>query len=101
MISQFSADGRETRYDPRQMTRWPEMDTAELECWHGPVSVYDGGALLIKEGRGTVYLTRNEASWCNYWREDANAAKALADKCARTLRQLANVLDEAPGVDGC
>lgn len=96
MISQWSADGRETRYDPRQMTRWPEMDTAELECWHGPTSVYDGGSLLIKEGRGTVYLTRNEASWCNAWREGAKAAKSLAERSASVLRGIANRFDEVP-----
>ena len=101
MISQFSADGRETRYDPRQMTRWPEMDTDALECWHGPISVYDGGSLLLKEGRGCVFLTRNEASWCNVWREEAKARKGSAERIAETLRKVADLLDEVPGVMGC
>ena len=101
MISQFSADGRETRYNPRQMVRWPEMDTDELECWHRPISVYDGGSLLIKEGRGCVFLGRNEASWCNAWREEAKAAKDSAERNAMALRHLANRCDEVRGVMGC
>jgi len=99
MISQFSADGRETRYDPRRMTRWPELDTAELECWHGPIQIYEGGALLVKEGRGTVYLTRNEVSWCNAWREEARAAKNFAEVTAFHARQIADRCDEVPSCE--
>ena len=101
MISQWSADGRETRYDPRQMTRWPEMDTDELECWHGPIAVYDGGSLLIKEGRGCVFLGRNEASWCNYALEIAKAYKDSAERDAELFRRWADRKDEVLGVYGC
>lgn len=101
MISQFSADGRETRYDPRQMTRWDDRDTDALECWHGPISVYYGGSLLIKEGRGCVFLTRNEASLYNYLREEIKARKASAERRAETYRRAADGCDEVRGVLGC
>jgi len=101
MISQFSADGRETRYDPRQMTRNEAMDTDALECWHGPISVYDGGCLLVSEGHGTVYLTRNEASLYNYLREEIKARKASAERRAEAYRKAADGCDEVRGVRGC
>jgi len=99
MISQFSADGRETRYDPRQMTRWEAMDTDALECWHGPISVYDGGCLLVSEGHGTVYLTRNEASAVNYALEIAKVYKASAERDAQLFRSWADRKDEVPSCE--
>ena len=101
MISQFSADGRETRYDPRQMTRWEDRDTDSLECWHGPIQVYDGGCLLVSEGHGTVYLTRNEASLYSYLREEIKARKASAERDAQLFRSWADRKDEVRGVRGC
>ena len=101
MISQFSPDGRETRYDPRQMTRWPEMDTSELECWHGPIQVFEGGALLVSEGHGCVFLGRNEANIYNYLREEIKARKASAEHRAEFYRKLADRCDEVRGVRGC
>ena len=101
MISQFSADGRETRYDLRQMTRREDRDTADLECWHGPIQVYDGGCLLVSEGHGTVYLTRNEASLYNALREEIISRKASAERMAEALRKVADGCDEVRGVRGC
>jgi hypothetical protein len=101
MISQFSADGRETRYDLRQMTRREDRDTDALECWHGPIQVYDGGCLLVSEGHGTVYLTRNEASLYNCLREEINACKASAERRAEAYRKAADGCDEVRGVRGC
>ena len=101
MISQFSADGRETRYDPRQMTRWEDRDTGAFECWHGPIQVYDGGCLLVSEGHGTVYLTRNEASLYNCLREEIKARKASAERRAEAYRKAADGCDEVRGVRGC
>lgn len=98
MISQWSPDGRETRYDPRQMVRWPEMDTDQLECWHGPIEVYEGGSLKIREGRGCVFLPPNEAQWCNAWREEVRVAKNIAEVTAFHARQLADRCDEVRGV---
>lgn len=101
MISQFSADGRETRYDPRNLTRWEDRDTADLECWHGPIQVFEAGTLLISEGHGTVYLTRNEASLYNYLREEIKAHKASAERDAQLFRSWADRKGEARGVRGC
>lgn len=98
MISQFSPDGRETRYDPREMVRWPDMDTADLECWHGPIEVYEGGSLKVREGRGCVFLTRNEAQWCNLYREEVKARKASAERDAELFRKWADRKDEYKGV---
>lgn len=98
MISRWSPDGRETRYDPREMVRWPEMDTADLECWHGPVEVYEGGSLKIREGRGCVFLPPNEAQWMNYSREQIKAAKASAERDAELFRRWADRKDEYKGV---
>lgn len=97
MISQFSPDGRETRYNPREMVRWPEMDTADHECWHGPVERWDVSILVARE-HGTVFLTRNEAQWCNAWREEVRAAKSLAEVTAFHARQLADRCEEFRGV---
>lgn len=98
MISQWSPDGRETRYDPREMVRWPEMDTAEHECWHGPIEVFEGGSLKIREGRGCVFLPPNEAQWMNYAREQIKAAKASAERDAELFRRWADRKDEYKGV---
>ena len=98
MISQWSPDGRETRYNPRQMTRWPEMDTADLECWHGPIEVYEGGSLKIREGMGCVFLPPNEASIYNYLREEIKARKAFAERRAEAYRKMADACDEVRGV---
>lgn len=98
MISQWSPDGRETRYDPRQMVRWPEMDTDQLECWHGPIEVYEGGSLKIREGRGCIFLPPNEAQWMNYAREEIKAAKASAERRAEAYRKMADGCDEVRGV---
>lgn len=98
MISQWSPDGRETRYDPREMIRYEAMDTAGLECWHGPIEVYDGGSLKIREGRGCVFLPPNEASIYNYLREEIKARKASAERRAEFYREMADKCDEVRGV---
>ena len=101
MISQFSTDGREIRYDPRQMTRWEDRDTDAFECWNGPIQVYDGGCLLVSEGQGAVFLTRNEASLYNYLREEIKGRKASAERRAEAYRKAADGCDEVRGVRGC
>ena len=100
MISQWSADGRETRYDPREMIRWEERDTDALECWHGPVERWEGTVLLARE-HGTVFLTRNEAQIYNYLREEIRARKASAERRAEAYRKAADACDEVRGVRGC
>lgn len=98
MISRWSPDGRETRYNPREMIRWEAMDTDQLECWHGPIEVYEGGSLLVREGRGCVFLPPNEAQWMNYAREEIKARKASAERQAEAYRKMADGCDEVRGV---
>lgn len=97
MISRWAPDGRETRYDPREMVRWPERDTADLECWHGPVERWDVSILVARE-HGTVFLTRNEAQLMNYLREEIKSRKASAERRAEWYRKAADGCDEVRGV---
>jgi hypothetical protein len=100
MISQWSADGRETRYDPRQMIRWEAMETDALECWHGPLERWEGTVLIAQE-HGCVFLDRNEASLYNALREEIISRKASAERMAEALRKVADGCDEVRGVRGC
>ena len=92
MISQFSADGRETRYDPRQMTRWEDRDTDSLECWHGPLERWEGTVCFARE-HGAIFLDRNEASITAHFREECRALRNTLSKMARGARQLADIAE--------
>lgn len=98
MISQFSADGRETRYDPRNLTRWEAMDTDAFECWHGPLERWEGTVCFARE-HGAVFLDRNLASYHNELREEIKAVKSQEDRLASALRNVANRLDEFRGLE--
>ncbi len=99
MISQYGDDGLETRYDPRQMIRWPEMDTDALECWHGPLERWEGTVRIVQE-HGCIFLDRNLASYHNELREEIISRKASAERMAEALRKAADGCDEVRGVRG-
>jgi len=96
MISQWSADGRETRYDPRQMTRWEERDTVDLECWHGPLERWEGTICYARE-HGCIFLSRNEAQILTYALEETKALRHTLRKIAQGARKLADIVED----DGC